>query len=38
MTMLQVDAMLVRDHARQLVGVVEREDLLARILIATARG
>lgn len=38
MTMLQIDAMLVRDHARQLVGVVEREDLLARVLIATARG
>ncbi|MGZ4411762.1 MAG: CBS domain-containing protein [Gaiellaceae bacterium] len=38
MTTLQVDAMLVRDHSRNLVGVVEREDVLARLLLVTARG
>ena len=38
MTELQVDAMLVRDQARHLVGIVERGDVLARLLLATARG
>ncbi len=37
MTSLQLEAMLVRDDERKLKGVVEREDVLARLLLAAAR-
>jgi CBS-domain-containing membrane protein len=37
MTTLRVDAMLVRDDQRRLAGLVEREDVLARLLLAAAR-
>jgi hypothetical protein len=37
MTTLQLDAMLVRDDQRKLVGIVEREDVVARLLLAAAR-
>jgi hypothetical protein len=37
MTALKLDAMLVRGDDRALVGVVERQDVLARLFLAAAR-